>query len=64
MYVCMCHGITDSQIRDAVEGIGIGNLSDLRATLGVGSQCGKCIRTAQEVIDSTIVSECLFKDVG
>jgi len=40
MYVCICKGITDTQIRAAVQD-GASSLSDLRNTLGGGRQCGK-----------------------
>ncbi len=64
MYVCLCHGITDSKIQQVVREQGIGNSRELRAALGVGSQCGRCIQMAQEIIDTTIMDESLFKDVG
>ncbi|RDV25168.1 (2Fe-2S)-binding protein [Alteromonas aestuariivivens] len=63
MYICMCFGITDSAIRHAVEEKGVGNLRELREHLNVGSQCGKCIQMAQQIIDSTIIDESLFKEV-
>lgn len=47
MYVCICKGITDNQIREAVEN-GCDSLRDLRRELGVGSQCGKCARHARQ----------------
>lgn len=53
MYVCVCRGITDSQISDAVAG-GATNLRQVRKTLGVASQCGKCGILAQEIIDETL----------
>ncbi|MCG8393034.1 MAG: bacterioferritin-associated ferredoxin [Pseudomonadales bacterium] len=49
MYVCICKGITDNQIREAV-GDGCDSLRDLRRELGVGSQCGKCARHARHVL--------------
>lgn len=64
MYVCMCYGITDKQIKRAVEAEGVGNMRELRQHLSVGAQCGKCIQMAQQIIDSTIIDESLFKDVG
>lgn len=64
MYVCLCHGITDTAIEQVVREEGVGNTRELRAKLGVGSQCGRCIQMAQEIIDSTIIDETLFKDVG
>ncbi|AJD47803.1 bacterioferritin-associated ferredoxin [Isoalcanivorax pacificus W11-5] len=49
MYVCLCKGITDGQIREAVDQ-GCDSLRDLRRELGVASQCGKCARQARGVI--------------
>lgn len=64
MYVCMCYGVTDKQIKNAVETHGVGNTRELRNLMGLGSQCGKCIELAQEIIDNTIIDESLFKSVG
>ena len=64
MYVCMCYGITDTAIKRAVTEDGVGNMRQLKEQLQVGSQCGRCIRMAQQIIDSTIIDESLFKDVG
>lgn len=64
MFVCMCYGVTDSDIRKAVTANGVGNMRDLREQTELGSQCGKCIQMAQEVIDATIIDHSLFKNVG
>ena len=64
MFVCLCHGITDKHIAQAVREKGVGNMRELRKQLGVGSQCGKCVQLAQQVVDNTIVDESLFKDVS
>jgi bacterioferritin-associated ferredoxin len=64
MYVCLCHGITDLKIKQAVREDGVGNMRQLRERLGVGSQCGKCVQMAQSMIDSVIIDESLFKEVG
>ncbi len=53
MYVCLCKGITDGQIRDAVYG-GATNLRQVRKDLGVSSQCGKCGIMAKQIIDETL----------
>lgn len=50
MYICICKGITDGQIRQAVND-GAASLSDLRKQLGVASQCGKCACLAKNVIN-------------
>jgi bacterioferritin-associated ferredoxin len=60
----MCYGITDKQIKNAVETHGVGNMRELKQMMALGSQCGKCIDLAQEIIDDTIMDESLFKDVG
>ena len=64
MFVCLCHCITDKQIEQVVREQGVGNIRDLKSSLKVGSQCGSCIDMAQSIIDSTIVDDSLFKDVG
>lgn len=63
MYICLCHGITDKAIKQAVREEGIGNMRQLKQRFGVGSQCGRCIDMAQNIIDNTIVDESLFKEV-
>lgn len=53
MYVCLCKGITDTQITDAVAG-GATSLRQVRKALGVASQCGKCGVLTQEIINETL----------
>ncbi len=64
MFVCMCYGITDKQIENAVRKNSVGNIRDLKKQLGVGSQCGTCVDMAVSIIDKTIIDDSLFKDVG
>lgn len=53
MYVCVCKGITDHQIKDAVYQ-GATSVGRLRKALGVASQCGKCTCLTREIIDETL----------
>lgn len=53
MYVCICKGITDHQIKDAVFG-GASSLRDVRKQLGATSQCGKCGVMTKQIIDDTL----------
>lgn len=53
MYVCLCEGVTDNQIRDAIFA-GCCSYRDIRTTLGVGSQCGKCACLAKQVVRETL----------
>ena len=63
MYVCICHGITDKAIKQAVLEDGVGNMRQLKQKLGAGTQCGKCVHMAKTIIDNTIIDESLFKEV-
>jgi bacterioferritin-associated ferredoxin len=53
MYVCLCKGITDTQIRAAVED-GASSLREVRSTLGVASQCGKCGILTREIVRESL----------
>ena len=53
MYVCICKNVTCNQIRDAVYN-GAGSLRDIRKELCVGTQCGKCVKDAKQVIQETL----------
>lgn len=49
MYVCVCHAITDRQIRRAVDQ-GAGSLLEVQMHLPVGACCGRCVDEAETVI--------------
>ena len=53
MYVCLCQGVTDGQIREAIYE-GCCSYRDVRESLGVGTQCGKCACTAKQVVRETL----------
>jgi len=53
MYVCLCNGITENQIRDAVHS-GVNSLPQLKTGLGVASSCGRCADCAQQVIQEIL----------
>jgi bacterioferritin-associated ferredoxin len=53
MYVCLCQGITDAQIRSAVQR-GCCSYREVRQCLGVATQCGKCACTAKQVVRETL----------
>lgn len=50
MYVCICNGVTDRQIREAVEN-GCGSVSELTMRTGCGATCGSCLDMAAGMID-------------
>jgi len=62
MYVCLCKGITDSQIRAAIED-GATSVRDVRNSLGVASQCGKCGILAREIVRETLLESSEEQDL-
>lgn len=61
MYVCVCKGVTESALREAVYQ-GADRMRDLKATLGVAEQCGICACHAKEVLDQTLVQKSKLPD--
>jgi bacterioferritin-associated ferredoxin len=57
MYVCLCKGITDTQIRSAIQD-GATSFKDVRKTLGVASQCGKCGIMTREILRESQLDAC------
>lgn len=53
MYVCICRGVTDNAIRDAVNQ-GAERMRDLKCCLGVTEQCGVCACETKKVLDQTL----------
>ncbi|MDO8329852.1 MAG: bacterioferritin-associated ferredoxin [Fluviicoccus sp.] len=53
MYVCLCHAVTDKQIKHAVED-GCCSLREVSQCLNVGKTCGRCVPVAREVISDTL----------
>lgn len=49
MYICVCQGVTDHQIRAAAQE-GVASIDELRDSLGVASRCGKCSALAADVL--------------
>ncbi|MCB1986036.1 MAG: (2Fe-2S)-binding protein [Burkholderiales bacterium] len=50
MYICICKGVTDSAIREAVNN-GAERMRDLKSCLGVTEQCGICACHTKEVLE-------------
>ncbi|MCW8906150.1 MAG: bacterioferritin-associated ferredoxin [Sedimenticola sp.] len=56
MYVCICHGVTDKQIRTAAES-GIDSLEGLSEHLSVATCCGRCADCARQLLRESGVPE-------
>ena len=53
MYVCLCNGYRESEIRE-VASEGISCATEAYLALGAGPCCGRCLPFAQQVIDDTL----------
>ncbi len=47
MYVCLCRGVTDRDIRRAVCEDKLDSMSELRRVLDVATCCGRCAGTVR-----------------
>lgn len=51
MYVCLCNGYRDAEIREVAES-GVRCVQEVYLTLGNGPCCGSCLDCAQDIVDS------------
>ncbi len=58
MYICICKGVTDTAIREAVCQ-GADRMRDLKVRLGVSEQCGICAADVQEVLEQALMQKTL-----
>ncbi|MGI2260496.1 (2Fe-2S)-binding protein [Shewanella sp. GXUN23E] len=63
MYVCICHAVTDSQIKQAIAE-GACTLSELKATLEIGNTCGKCLKQTGQLIKAEINARANYYEAG
>lgn len=49
MYICICRGVTERDIAQAVEQ-GLSSPEQLAAAMGVGTDCGCCIHHACQAL--------------
>lgn len=54
MYVCICHGVTDTHIETAVDK-GAHTMKQLSRELKIGSQCGKCCQCCKRVLNNKLM---------
>ncbi|MDX1459769.1 MAG: bacterioferritin-associated ferredoxin [Xanthomonadales bacterium] len=62
MYICLCHAVTDSDIREAVIG-GATDLRELAAETGCATGCGSCLESACEVLHEALAEQSEFLPV-
>ena len=50
MYVCICNGVTEQQVRDAAEA-GCASVAELTLRTGAGANCGSCIGLGADLLE-------------
>ena len=50
VYVCLCNGVTERQIREVADA-GCRTLAELTMRTGCGATCGSCLPMAQSLLD-------------
>ncbi len=63
MYVCICKGITDQDIRDAVDN-GLETFKVLKEELAVSSQCGSCVSHAKQILNEQLAATATYYKVA
>jgi bacterioferritin-associated ferredoxin len=51
VYVCICNGVTDHDIRDAAEA-GCRSVTELTMRTGAGANCGSCLDMAGSLLEA------------
>lgn len=51
MFICICHAVTDRDIR-RLAAAGVNSLEELKRVSGCGDCCGQCAEDAETVLSS------------
>ena len=63
MYVCICNGVTDHQIREAADN-GCSSVAELTMRTGCGAGCGSCLSTATQLLEECRASADVSADIA
>ncbi|NFV80441.1 (2Fe-2S)-binding protein [Magnetospirillum aberrantis] len=50
MYVCLCHGLNDRQVRAAIDEGQAGSAAEVYRHYSCKPQCGKCVSTVHDMV--------------
>ncbi|MEW5727962.1 MAG: (2Fe-2S)-binding protein [Pseudomonadota bacterium] len=50
MYVCLCHGFTERQVKAAIEESGAGSASAVYKHFSCAPRCGKCVPFVRDMV--------------
>lgn len=51
MYACICHGITERELRSAIVDWDLASVTDVQVQTGVADCCGSCAETVALILD-------------
>jgi bacterioferritin-associated ferredoxin len=63
MYVCLCNGVTEREIRQTAAA-GCRNMSELTMRTGCGAGCGSCVPMATDMLDELHAASSASQDVA
>lgn len=52
MYICLCHGFTDKQVKGAIAQ-GRRSMAEIYACLGGKPRCGRCVAEVRDIVAGT-----------
>ncbi|QCR34810.1 bacterioferritin-associated ferredoxin [Nissabacter sp. SGAir0207] len=64
MYVCLCNAVSDKTIRQAVRRYQPRTFQQLKTLVPVGTQCGKCVRVARQIMEDELQSIPEFENIA
>lgn len=53
MYVCLCHGFTDRQVRAVLDEGAAGSTAEVFRALSCKPRCGKCVSYVRDMVTAT-----------
>ena len=63
MYVCLCNGVTEREIRQTAQA-GCRTMSELTMRTGCGAGCGSCVEMATALLDEVHAASAASGDVA
>jgi bacterioferritin-associated ferredoxin len=52
VYVCLCNGFTDTQVRTVLEQQGCGSTAQVYSAMGCRPKCGRCVPEVRRLMSA------------
>lgn len=63
MYVCMCLGVTESEIRACIR-MGAATLDEISERCAAGTGCGGCLDSVEAILDGTSLTAATLGEIN